>query len=469
MGDPKGFLKIKREETGYRPVEERIKDYNEVEKELSDKERQLQASRCMDCGVPFCHWACPLGNNIPDWQDKVFKGDWPKAFNYLQETNNFPEFTGRVCPALCEASCVLALNDQAVTIRQNELDIIEKAFIEGYLKPKPPQKRTNKKVAIIGGGPAGLACADLLNQKGHRITVFEASDALGGYLRYGIPDFKLNKKIIDRRIDLLKKEGITFKTKTEVGQNLAVAEIRKNFDALCLTIGARVPRDLPLKGRELKGIYLAMEYLEQQNKIVRGDKISKQKLITAFNKQVIVIGGGDTGSDCVGTAIRQGAKKITQIELLPKPPIKRTEETPWPLWPKILKTSSSHQEGCTRLWSVLTKEFQGSEGQIAKILTKKVEWSDHKMVELKGSESKLKADLVLLALGFTSVVKNNLTKDLKIKFNSKGNLEVDSNFMTSVKGVFAAGDSTRGPSLVVWAIAEGREVALNIDQYLNEL
>ena len=469
MGDPKGFLKINRKETGYRPIQERKNDYNEVEKKLTEAERKDQASRCMDCGVPFCHWACPLGNNIPEWQDKIFKGDWKEAYLFLQETNSFPEITGRVCPALCEESCVLSLENEPVTIRQNELDIIEKAFSLGLVQPCPPKKRTKKKIAIIGGGPAGLTCADFLNQQGHLVTVFEESDALGGYLRYGIPDFKLNKDVIDRRLDLLLKEGILFKTKKRVGKDILVSEIKKEFDVLCLTIGSRQPRDLKVTGRDLKGIYFAMEYLEQQNRMVRKEKISKESLINAFGKNVVVIGGGDTGSDCVGSANRQGAKKVTQLELLPKPSLERAEETPWPLWPKKLKTSSSHQEGCLRKWSVATKEFKGQKGEVQKLVVQEVDWKDSKMTEKKGKKIEIKADLVFLALGFTSVVKDRLTSDLKIKFNERGNIRVDKDYMTSVKGVFAAGDATRGASLVVWAIKEGRDMGQAVNRYLNEL
>ncbi|TFH41772.1 MAG: glutamate synthase subunit beta, partial [Chrysiogenales bacterium] len=341
MGDPKGFLKTRRQESGYRPVEERISDYGEVEQLLPDDARRVQASRCMDCGVPFCHWGCPVVNIMPEWQDRLYRGDWEGAYKILQETNNFPEFTGRICPAPCEASCVLSINDEPVTIRQNELAVIEKAFSLGLVRPTPPAQRSGKKVAIIGGGPAGLACADLLNRAGHTVTLFEAEDRVGGYLRYGIPDFKLSKSIIDRRLAILMAEGIIIRTKTTVGRDLPVTALSKDFDAACIAIGAREARVLSVPGRDLKGIHFAMEYLEQQNRVVAGDAIPEEELIRAYDRHVIVIGGGDTGADCVGTANRQGARSVTQLELLPQPPAGRSEKEPWPLWPRLLKTSSS--------------------------------------------------------------------------------------------------------------------------------
>ncbi len=472
MGDPKGFLKVKRVESGYRPVEIRIHDYREVEMQLREEDRKLQASRCMDCGVPFCHWACPVSNIMPEWQDMIYKGRWADAHQILQSTNNFPEFTGRVCPAPCEASCVLSINDDPVTIRQNELAVIEKAFAQDCVRPMPPKSRTGKKVAVIGGGPSGLACADLLNKAGHRVTLYEAEDSVGGYLRFGIPDFKLDKKIIDRRINLLAEEGVNFVTGTIIGKDISTDEIRKNNDAICITIGARKARDLTIKGREHKGIHFAMEYLSQQNHIVRGDSIPEDKLINAYNKNVIVIGGGDTGSDCVGTANRQGAKSITQIELLPKPPRERTESEPWPIWPKLLKTSSSHEEGCERMWNVMTKECFGENGQIKKISAVKVDWAkdsdgNWKMSEIPGSLFELQADLIFLAMGFEHVVHDGIVNDLGIKLDGRGNILIDNDSMTSVKGVFAAGDSARGASLVVWAIHDGRKAAEAIDKYLS--
>ncbi|HPA73029.1 MAG TPA: glutamate synthase subunit beta [Spirochaetota bacterium] len=471
MGDPRGFMSVRRQESGYRPVEERINDYGEVEMLLPEDQRRLQASRCMDCGVAFCHWGCPVSNIMPEWQDMIFRGKWKDAYDILHHTNNFPEFTGRVCPAPCEASCVLSINDEPVTIRQNELAVAEKAFAEGYVKAHPPAKRTGKKVAVIGSGPAGLACADILNRKGHSVVLFEAEDAVGGYLRFGIPDFKLEKKVIDRRVDLMVEEGLVIRTGIAAGKDISAAELRKEFDALCVTIGAREARDLKIEGRELDGIYHAMTYLAQQNRIVRGDKIDESCVINAYNKHVVVIGGGDTGSDCVGSANRQGASSITQLELLPMPPKQRTLKEPWPLWPKLLKTSSSHEEGCERLWNIATKRFIGENGKVKKIIAARVEWAlDEKgafaMKEVPGSEFELDTELVLLAMGFVHIRQEGLVKDLGVKLTQSGNVEVDTSFMTSVEGVFAAGDSVRGASLVVWAIQQGRAAALNIDKFL---
>ena len=472
MGDPRGFIKIRRMESGYRPVEERVNDYKEVEIILPDRERELQSSRCMDCGVPFCHWGCPVGNIMPEWQDMIFRKDWKAAYDVLRETNNFPEFTGRVCPAPCEASCVLSINDEPVTIRQNELAVIEKAFELGYVKPEPPLKRTEKKVAVVGSGPAGLACADMLNREGHSVTVFESEDSIGGYLRFGIPDFKLDKRIIDRRVDILKEEGIEFRTNVRAGRDISTAELSDKYDAVMLGIGAREPRDLDIKGRDFQGIYFAMEYLDQQNRRVRGDSIPENELIKTINKRVVVIGGGDTGSDCVGNANRQGASTVTQIEILPEPSDHRTSNDPWPLWPKVKKTSSSHEEGCERLWSVKTLGFSGDNGEVKKISALRVNWEKDSdgnmgMKEIPGGEFELQADLVFLSMGFTHVAYEGLVKDFNIRLDDKGNIEIDNNFMTSVDGVFSAGDSVRGASLVVWAIHHGREAAKGISRYLN--
>ncbi|MDA3824168.1 MAG: glutamate synthase subunit beta [Bacteroidales bacterium] len=471
MGNPKGFLTIKRKEAGYRPVEERINDYQEVEIQLPDDERQLQAARCMDCGVPFCHWACPVCNEMPEWQDKIYQGKWKEAYDILSRTNNFPEFTGRVCPAPCEAACVLSINDNSVTIRQNELAVIEKAFQEGYIKAIPPKTRSDKKIAVIGSGPAGLACADLLNKWGHNVTLYESADKVGGYLRYGIPDFKLDKNIIDRRIYLLKEEGLIIKTDTKAGKDITTEELKKNYDAVCLTIGARKTRDLPVEGRELKGIHFAMEYLEQQNRLVKGDPLNDLKVIKAFNKRVVVIGGGDTGSDCVGSANRQGAKSITQIELLDQPTDHRSKDEPWPLWPKLMKTSSSHEEGCERMWNVMTKKFIGTGNQVTRIEAVMVEWSqdaegNSSMEEIPGSEFIIEADLVFLAMGFVSVEQDGIVKDLNLELNDRGNIKIDDNSMTSIDGIFSAGDSSRGASLVVYAISDGQAAAEGVNKYL---
>ncbi|HOU83969.1 MAG TPA: glutamate synthase subunit beta [Spirochaetota bacterium] len=472
MGDPTGFLKTNRKVAGYRPVEQRINDYSEVELQLSEDERKLQASRCMDCGVPFCHWACPVSNIMPEWQDKIFKGDWKEAWEMLQETNNFPEFTGRVCPALCEASCVLALNDEAVTIRQNELAVIEKAFELGLVKANPPKNRSGKKVAVIGGGPAGLAAADQLNKAGHMVTLFEGTDRVGGYLRYGIPDFKLEKSFIDRRLDIMKEEGVTFKTNSYVGRDVKINDIMKEYDAVCITIGAREARDLPIEGRELSGIHQALDYLTQQNKTCAGDKVCRDTLIAALDKNVLVIGGGDTGSDCVGTANRQGARKVTQIELLPMPSKTRTDSEPWPLWPRLHKTSSSHEEGCERLWCISSKKFIGENGKVKKVLACKVEWVNENgrfnMKEVPGSEFEIEADLVLLAMGFVHVVQKDFVNELGLKLDARGNIDTGSDFRTSVDKVFAAGDANRGASLVVYAISEGRGAANAINEFLSK-
>jgi glutamate synthase (NADPH) small chain len=471
MGDPKGFINVKRQEAGYRPVEERVNDYSEVEKHLPDDARRLQASRCMDCGVPFCHWACPVSNVMPEFQDRLYRGDWKGAYDILQETNNFPEFTGRVCPALCEASCVLSISDDAVTIRQNELAVIEKAFALGLVKPAPPARRTGKTVAVVGSGPAGLACADLLNKAGHTVTLFESADGVGGYLRYGIPNFKLNKYIIDRRVNLLVEEGLIIKTGITIGKDIPVSRLRKDFDAICIAIGAREVRDLPIEGRNLQGIHLALDYLTQQNKIVKGDTIPENEIIRAYDKNVVVIGGGDTGSDCVGTANRQGAKCITQLELLPKPSEHRTGQEPWPLWPKLLKVSSSHEEGCERMWNVSTKRFVGVQGRVKKLTVVKVEWTTGKdgrqvMAEVPGSAFELDADLVLIAMGFVHLVHTGLVQDLAIELDARGNIKINEHCMTSVDGIFSAGDSSRGASLVVYAIQDGRQAAAGINNYL---
>ncbi len=472
MGDPKGFLKFGRQEGGYRPVEERIHDYGEVEKMLPDRERRLQAARCMDCGVPFCHWGCPISNIMPEWQDKLFCVKRKTAYDILRETSSFPEFTGRVCPAPCEAACVLAINDEPVTIRQNELAVIEKAFELGLVKPEPPETRSGKTVAVIGSGPAGLACADRLNRYGHQVVVFEAAEKAGGYLRFGIPDFKLDKRIVDRRINLMEEEGVQFRTGVRAGDDVPVKDLLKDFDALCIAIGSREPRDLDIEGRDLDGIYFAMDFLAQQNRIVQGDHISDNDLISALNKNVLVIGGGDTGSDCVGTANRQGARRITQLELLPKPSTGRNEEEPWPLWPRVLKTSSSHEEGCERKWTVLTKRFTGKNGKVSGAEGVKVEWhrdDDGRMVmkEIPGSEFKIKTDLVLLAMGFIHPVHKGLLGELDLALDDRGNVAIDEGMMTSRKGIFSAGDASRGASLVVWAIQDGKDAADGIHEYFS--
>lgn len=469
MGNPKAFIYIPRKDAGYRPVSDRIHDFGEVEQTLNREDRKLQASRCMDCGIPFCHWACPLGNKMPEWQDLIYKGKWKEGLEILHETNNFPDFTGRICPAPCEKSCVLALHDAPVTIRENEAAVTEVAFLEGMIKAQPPKTRTGKKVAVVGSGPAGLAAAQQLNRKGHSVTVFEKDAAPGGLLRYGIPNFKLNKTVIDRRLALLIEEGIEFRNNTEVGKDISGKEILKNFDAVCIAIGSGKPRDIQPEGRELQGIYFAMDYLSQVNKIITGEKVGEHELISAKDKNVLVIGGGDTGSDCVGTAVRQGAKQIIQIEILPQPPVGKNPETPWPYWPNIMRTSSSHLEGCTRKWSLNTKAFNGKNGKVKEVLVEKVEWTkdngQHKM-HPTGNTEIIKADLVFLALGFLHPVHEGLLEELGVKYDARGNVLVDINSVSTVSKVFATGDAAIGASLVVRAIALGRKTAEKIHEVL---
>ncbi len=471
MGDIKGFLKVKRKTSQYRPVCERLKDYSEVAVVPRPEHSEEQASRCMDCGIPFCHGGCPIGNYIPDWNDAIFRGHWEKAFGLLDATNNLPEITGRICPAPCEYACVLGINDDPVTIREDEEAIIEYAFKHNLIKPRPPKKRTGKKIAVIGSGPAGLSCSHQLNKAGHSVTVFERDDKLGGILRYGIPDFKLEKWILDRRIRLLEKEGIIFKTSVSVGTDYPVSKLKNEFDAICLACGSREPRDLLVEGRNLSGIHFAMDYLIRSNKIRNGEKFGKEDLIDAKDKKVVVIGGGDTGADCVGTSHRQGASCVTQIEIMPMPASCRTEDFPWPKYPLLLKTSTSHEEGGSRHWSVLTKKFIGEGGKLKKLACAKVEFAKDArgcpiIKEVRGSEFEIDADLVVLALGFLHPQKEGPIQELKIELDTRANVRTDENFMTSVKGVFSAGDMRRGQSLIVWAISEGRRAAYHIDKYL---
>ncbi|PIU40915.1 MAG: glutamate synthase [Candidatus Omnitrophica bacterium CG07_land_8_20_14_0_80_42_15] len=472
MGDPRGFLKLGREKTLYREVCERVKDFKDVSKMCPEKQSQEQASRCMDCATPFCHWGCPVGNYIPEWNDYMFKGKWEAALDLLQATNNLPEITGRLCPALCEYACVLGLTDDPVTIRENELSIIEYAFKESLIKPKAPKIRTGKKIAVIGSGPAGLSCAGQLNKAGHSVTVFEKDDKVGGILRYGIPDFKLEKKIIERRVKILEKEGIKFKTGLNVGPDYPISKLKEEFDAICIAIGSRIPRDLTIEGRELKGIYFAMDYLMQSNCRVSGEKRSGGEPIDAKGKKVLVIGGGDTGADCVGTAHRQGASCVVQIEVLPKPSECRTASDPWPRYPFILKTSTSHEEGGERHWAVLTKRFIGEKGCVKKVSCVKIEFSKENgkncqvMKEIPGTEFEIEADLVILAIGFMHPERGGLLNDLGLELDNRGNIKTDEKYITSIKNIFSAGDARRGQSLIVWAISEGRRSAYCIDKYL---
>ena len=472
MGNPKTFLSIKRKEAGYRPINDRIKDFGEVEQTLNPEDRRLQASRCMECGVPFCHWSCPTGSKQPEWQDRLFKNDIKGAYEILTQTNEFPEFTGRICPALCEKSCVLNKTHEAVTIRENEAAIVERAFLEGLISPFVPKVRHDKKIAIIGSGPAGLACANRLNHAGYDVTVFEKDEAAGGLLRFGIPDFKLNKSVIDRRIELMEKEGVKFVYNTTVGKDISTGEILEKYDAVCVAIGSGVPRDLNVEGRELKGIHFALELLKQQNRVVAGKEFDNESRITAKGKNVLVIGGGDTGSDCVGTANRQGALSVTQIEIMPKPPVDENPATPWPYWPVVLKTSSSHEEGCERRWLLDTKKFIGNGDNVAAVEVEEVEWQkDEKTGKMNllhtGRISTIKAELVLLAMGFTNPVYDGLIKELNVELDCRKNVKVDGNQSTSVDKVFAAGDASTGASLVVRCIASGQKTAQEIDKYLK--
>ena len=473
MGDPRGFMKVTRKESGYRPLNERIYDYGEVEQTLNEDDRRLQASRCMDCGVPFCHWGCPVGSKIPEWQDALFRVNDREAYEILHSTNSFPEFTGRVCPAPCEKGCVLNIHNEPVTIRENECATVERAFANGYIVPNPPKIRTGKKVAVIGSGPAGLSAADLLNRVGHTVTVFEKNDAVGGLLRYGIPDFKLNKGVIDRRMAIFEAEGIIFKTKVNVGVDITKDELLAEFDAVVLAMGAEQPRDLGVEGREMKGVYFAMDFLAQQNKVVAGQKVADDIRLLAEGKHVLVIGGGDTGSDCVGTSIRQKAASVTQIEIMPKPPVQREENNPWPYWPNTLRTSSSHLEGCDRRWSLSTKRLIGENGQVQQAEIVEVKWDKDEngrwvMAEVPGTEEIIKADLVLLSMGFTQPVHVGLLDELGVEYDARGNVKVNGNKQSSVAKVFAAGDVERGASLVVHAIQAGKIAAANVHNFLSE-
>ena len=471
MGKPTGFLEFPRELPERRPVGERVKDWQEVYRDVPQERLRAQGARCMDCGIPFCHKGCPLGNIIPDWNDLVYRNRWREALDRLLATNNFPEFTGRLCPAPCEGSCVLGINADPVTIKQIELEIIEHAFREGWIRPEPPLIRTGKSVAVVGSGPCGLAAADQLNRAGHWVTVFERADRIGGLLRYGIPEFKLEKGILDRRLTLMEAEGIAFRTKAEAGVNVSVEALRTSFDAILLAGGAPVSRDLKVPGRELEGIHFAMEYLPQANRRCEGDSLPEATLISAKGKKVVIIGGGDTGADCLGTAHRQGAASVHQFELLPRPPASRAPENPWPLWPNIFRVSTAHEEGGERDYCISTRRFSGEGGTVKKLHGVRVEFAPGPggrpaMREMPGSEFELEADLVLLAMGFLGPERNTILAQLGVKITERGTVAVDVDKLTSVPAVFAAGDTSRGQSLVVWAIAEGRQAAKGIDKFL---
>lgn len=473
MGKPTGFLEFTREIPTKRTVAERVTDYKEFVERLPDHTLNQQSARCMNCGVPFCHHGCPLGNIIPEFNDAVYRKSWKEAYDILSATNNFPEFTGRICPAPCESACVLGINQPPVTIEEIEKHIIEIAFDQGFVEPKKPNIKTGKKIAVIGSGPSGLATAAQLNYAGHSVTVFERDAAPGGLLRYGIPDFKLEKWVIDRRIHIMEEEGIQFKCNSNVGENVSINNLLREYNAIVLAGGSTIPRNLSIEGRNLKGVHFAMELLKQQNKRVSNQSITEEPIL-ATGKHVIVIGGGDTGSDCVGTSIRQGALSVTQFELMPKPPEKRTVQMPWPQYPMILKTTSSHEEGANRQWAVATKRFIGNEqGELIKVEIVDLEWkigADGKMggfEEIKGSEREIPCDLALLAMGFLHPQKEGLLNQMEIELDERGNISAsEKTYQTNIQKVFTAGDMRRGQSLVVWAISEGRECARKVDEYL---
>ncbi|AAU91701.1 glutamate synthase, NADH/NADPH small subunit [Methylococcus capsulatus str. Bath] len=471
MGKPTGFMEIARQDRRYTLVADRIQHYREFVVPLSDEEVSRQGARCMDCGIPYCHQGCPINNIIPDWNDLVYQGDWEEALEVLHSTNNFPEFTGRICPAPCEAACTLNLNDEPVTIKTIECAIADKAWEENRIRPQIPSRRTDKRVAVVGSGPAGLACAQQLARAGHGVVVYEKADRIGGLLRYGIPDFKMEKHLIDRRIAQMQAEGVIFRPNSHIGANIPLSRLMAEFDAIVLAGGSEKPRDLPVPGRELAGIHFAMEFLKQQNRRVAGDTIDEAEGILATDKHVIVIGGGDTGSDCIGTSVRQGAASVVQLEILPQPPAKEDKSLTWPNWPNRLRTSSSQEEGCERHWSIATKRFSGENGKVTAIHCIKVNWKQEGgrwvMEEIPGTEFTLQADLVLLAMGFVHPVQEGLLQETGVRLDERGNVQADTrNYRTSVDKIFAAGDMRRGQSLVVWAIREGRQAARAVDEFL---
>jgi glutamate synthase (NADPH) small chain len=466
MGKTTGFMEYSRELAPRRPVTQRVNDWFEIYLDLPEETLRKQGARCMDCGVPFCQTGCPVNNLIPDWNDLIYRGRWKDAVRQLHATNNFPEFTGRVCPAPCEASCVLGINQPSVTIKQNEKNIVERGFQEGWIRPEPPKIRSGKKVAVVGSGPAGLAAAQQLCRAGHVVVVYEKADRIGGLLRYGIPQFKLEKHIIDRRLDQMSAEGVKFVAGAEVGKNVSVEELRRDFDAIVLAGGAEHPRDLKIPGRELKGIHFAMEYLPQQNKRCLGDTVEPETEILATGKRVVIIGGGDTGADCLGTCHRQKPLSVHQFEIMPKPPDERSPQTPWPLWPMQLRTEAAHEEGGIRDWSIATTKFTGEAGSVKQLHAVRV-GAPPKFESLSGTEFTIEADLVLIAMGFLGPVRNGMIEQLGVVLDQRGNVATDNNYMSSVEGVFAAGDMRRGQSLVVWAISEGRKAAAAVDTYLR--
>jgi glutamate synthase (NADPH) small chain len=467
MGNPNGFIQIKRTKPHARPVDVRVRDWHEVYLSTPEHEVRDQGARCMDCGIPFCHQGCPLGNQIPEWNDLVYRHRWQAAIDRLHATNNFPDFTGRLCPAPCEGSCVLGINDDPVTIKNIELSIVERAFDEGWIRATPPAMRTGKRVAVVGSGPAGLATADQLNRAGHFVTVFEKSDRIGGLLRYGIPEFKIEKRLVNRRLALLEAEGIEFRAGVNVGVDIPASALRRDFAAIVLCGGAGAARDLPVPGRELGGVHFAVEYLTQQNRRCEGDQVPEDQVISAAGKRVIIIGGGDTGADCLGTAHRQGALSVHQFELLPRPPEARADDNPWPQWPRIFRSSSAHEEGGERLFSISTERFvDDGTGRVRALETVGVDVSRSGVTRIPGTERAIEADLVLLAMGFVGPERGGLIAELGVRLTERGNVWRDERWMTSEAGVFAAGDMQRGQSLIVWAIADGRHAAAAVDTYL---
>jgi glutamate synthase (NADPH/NADH) small chain len=471
MGKPTGFIEHARELPRRRPVEERTRDYLEIYEEMPRDKLRTQASRCMDCGIPFCHQGCPLGNLIPDWNDLVYRDRWRDAIDRLHATNNFPEFTGRLCPAPCEAACVLGIHDQPVTIKQVEQAIIDHAFREGWVVPEPAVTKTGKRVAIVGSGPAGLAAAQQLARVGHAVTVFERADRIGGLLRYGIPDFKMARAVLDRRLAQLEAEGVQFRTNADVGRGIGADVLRSEFDAVLLACGATAARDLEVPGRELRGVHLAMDYLEQQNRVVAGETISEAQRIDARGKRVIILGGGDTGADCLGTAHRQGAREVLQFEIQPRPPDERSEADPWPLWPNVYRVSAAHEEGGERVYAVTTTRLSGREGRLERLHGAQVEWvrdARGRMTPraVPGTEFEEECDLLLLAMGFSGPERSPLLSALGVERDARGNVRGDGRYRTNVPGIFVAGDMKRGASLIVWAIAEGRGAASAIDEHL---
>ena len=472
MGKPTGFIEFRREPPDRRTVRERVRDFREVYQSWPEEKVQAQGARCMSCAVPFCHQGCPLGNLIPDWNDLVYRGRWQQALAALHATNNFPEFTGRICPAPCEASCVLAINNDPVTIEHIEKAIADRGFQEGWIRPQPPVRRTGKRVAVVGSGPAGLAAAQQLNRAGHQVTVFERDEYIGGLLTLGIPDFKLEKGVVQRRVELMAQEGVEFRTSSHIGVNVPVGELRSGYDAICLAGGSTEARPLNVPGVELRGVHLAMEYLTQQNRLIAGQGVPSWERITAEGKRVVILGGGDTGADCLGTAHRQGAEVVHQLELLPEPPQERASINPWPQWPLTLKSSPAHEEGGVRDYSILTKAFSGADGELQKLHAVRLQWGPPDetgrptMREVPGSTFEIETELVLLALGFQHPEHGGMLEELGVELDGRGNVRTTMEKMTSIPGIFSAGDMARGQSLVVWAIAEGRQAAYGIDRYL---